>query len=101
MGRCEPRTYENDPGLITLPEGIDELGDAVKSEFDVTTKQVCRALQCTRPFVLSHCKHTRHIYVSGDWSDKVGLGPGGGFIWSRKELRDLAVNGTVESVDVH
>lgn len=41
MGRCEPRTYENDPGLITLPEGIDELGDAVKSEFDVTTKQVC------------------------------------------------------------
>ena len=50
MGRCEPRTNENDPGLITLPEGIDELGDAVKSEFDVTTKQVCRALQCTRPF---------------------------------------------------
>ena len=96
MGRCEPRTNENDPGLITLPEGIDELGDAVKSEFDVTTKQVCRALQCTRPFVLSHCKHIRHIYVSGDWSDKVGLGPGGGFIWSRKELRDLAVNGTVE-----
>lgn len=33
MGRCEPRTNENDPGLITLPEGIDELGDAVKSEF--------------------------------------------------------------------
>lgn len=64
MGRCEPRANENDPGLITLPEGIDELGDAVKSEFDVTTKQVCRALQCTRPFVLSHCKHIRHIYVS-------------------------------------
>lgn len=96
MGRCEPRANENDPGLITLPEGIDELSDAVEQEFDVTTKQVCRALQCTRPFVLAHCRHIRHIFVSGDWSDKVGLGPGGGFIWSRNELRDMAVSGTVE-----
>lgn len=96
MGRCEPRANESDPGLITLPEGIDELSDAVEQEFDVTTKQVCRALQCTRPFVLAHCRHIRHIFVSGDWSDKVGLGPGGGFIWSRNELRDMAVSGTVE-----
>lgn len=96
MGRCKPRANENDPGLITLPEGIDELSDAVEQEFDVTTKQVCRALQCTRPFVLAHCRHIRHIFVSGDWSDKVGLGPGGGFIWSRNELRDMAVSGTVE-----
>lgn len=96
MGRCKPRANENDPGLITLPEGIDELSDAVEQEFDVTTKQVCRALQCTRPFVLAHCRHIRHIFVSGDWSDKVGLGPGGCFIWSRNELRDMAVSGTVE-----
>lgn len=34
MGRCEPRANENDPGLITLPEGIDELSDAVEQEFD-------------------------------------------------------------------
>ena len=40
MGRCEPRTNENDPGLIALPEGIDELSDAIEREFDVTTKQV-------------------------------------------------------------
>lgn len=36
MGRCEPRANENDPGLITLPEGIDELSDAVEQEFDLT-----------------------------------------------------------------
>lgn len=30
MGRCEPRTSENDPGLITLPEGIDELATPSK-----------------------------------------------------------------------
>ena len=46
--------------------------------------------------MLAHCRHIRHIFVSGDWSDKVGLGPGGGFIWSRNELRDMAVSGTVE-----
>lgn len=40
VGRCEPRTNENDPGLIALPEGIDELSDAIEREFDVTTKQV-------------------------------------------------------------
>lgn len=32
MGRCKPRANENDPGLITLPEGIDELSDAVEQE---------------------------------------------------------------------
>ena len=46
--------------------------------------------------MLAHCRHIRHIFVSGEWSDKVGLGPGGGFIWSRNELRDMAVSGTVE-----
>lgn len=23
MGRCKPRANENDPGLITLPEGVN------------------------------------------------------------------------------
>lgn len=89
------RPKKKDPGLVELPHDLDTLVDAVKDEFSVTTRQLCCALQCSRPFVADHCRQLRHIYVSGRWGAAVGV-RGGGTLWSLPDLDRMVESSTVE-----
>lgn len=89
------RPKKNDPGLVELPKDLGVLKNAVKTEFKVTTKQLCRALQCSRSYINDHCKLLRHIYVSQSWADAVGHHQGG-TLWSLSDLDQMVASSTIE-----
>lgn len=89
------RPKKQDQGLVELPHDLDILRGAVDDEFSVTTRALCRALQCSRSFVGAHCRGLRHIYVSARWGDEVGV-HGGGTLWSIPDLDRMVAGATVE-----
>lgn len=89
------RPKKEDPGFVELPKDLGVLQNAVKNEFNVTTKQICRALQCSRSFVSDHCRDIRHIHVSRRWGEAVDH-PQGGTLWSLPELDSMVAASTIE-----
>ena len=89
----------DDAKLLELQPGEQSLGMAVRhAGYDVTVREVCRALMCSRQFVADHVRTSaRHIYVSARWARATGLvGFAGGQLYSRPELDDVARRARVE-----
>ena len=85
-----------DPGLVDVGSSLANVKHAVRDEFNVSTRDLCRALQCSRTFAGRSCRQFRHIYVSQRWAEKVGLSNTGGIMWSRTELDRMVTSAKVE-----
>lgn len=87
---------KNDPGFVRLAPGFHNMADALNGDFCITTKQLCRALMCSREFVKDHLRAIPHTFVSPHWAAQVNWNLSGGTYWSMKALDELASKAVIE-----
>lgn len=61
---------KDDAALIRLDRGYDHVVDAIHDGYDVTVREICEALKCSRSYHDAHVRRfVRHIYLSPHWAN--------------------------------
>lgn len=56
--------YDNDPSFVFV-EGWDKIGYLLQTTYRLSTKDICRRLQCSRSWVNKYVRpHVKHVYVA-------------------------------------
>ena len=59
------RPVKDDPMFVWIDGGINDLYDALRDRFTLSTRQLCVALKCQRPWIAKYIRpFVPHIYVT-------------------------------------
>lgn len=96
------RSRKEDATLVRLPMGLQNVEHAVMHEgYDVTVRECCRALKCSRGYFDEHLRpHVHHIYVPDLWARALVRRVGGlelaSTYYNREELDQVVHSAVVE-----
>ena len=90
------RPRRGDAALDRLPQGAGSVEEALGGDYSLSTRALCRLLQCSRGFVEDRLRPVvRHVYVTQRTRLADGRRPGGTW-WSESDVAALLASGTVE-----